>query len=88
MFARARDNSFLHPVVRCYVEGRRAREHHVLEDLATEWSEPGHVGPLEWFVRQMLHVGEHGAGPLLRWGVAQPGLTKNEAVSAASYNVR
>jgi hypothetical protein len=69
---RARDSQFLHPVVRCYVEGRLAREHHVLEDLAAEWGEPEHIEPLEWFVRQMLAISEE-RRRVMHSGVAELG---------------
>lgn len=50
----ARDSRFLHPVVRCYADGRLVDEHHVIEDLAAEWREPEHVQPLEAFVARMM----------------------------------
>jgi len=42
--AGAHTNVFLHPVVRCYRRGRRAGEHHVLEDLFGTYTAAGESG--------------------------------------------
>lgn len=47
-------SAFLHPIVRCFVDGKLLHEHHVLEDLASEWREPEHVVPLQQFVNGLL----------------------------------
>lgn len=52
----ASDSAFLHPVVRYYRAGRLAATHHIIEDLAAEWVEPEHVGPLRAFVARELDL--------------------------------
>lgn len=46
----AADSNFLHPVVRVYAGDQLQTEHHVIEDLAGEWREPEHLGPLQRFL--------------------------------------
>lgn len=48
---RADQSNFLHPVVRVCRGGKPLFEHHVIEDLAAEWKEPEHIGPLTEFLR-------------------------------------
>jgi ABC-type nitrate/sulfonate/bicarbonate transport system ATPase subunit/thioredoxin reductase len=59
--ARASESVFLHPIVRYYVDGQLAAEHHVIEDLAAVWREPEHVEPLAAFVSEVL-AGQHEPG--------------------------
>lgn len=51
---RASQSVFLHPVVRYYVQGSLAAEHHVIEDLAAIWNEPEHYEPLQEFLVDVL----------------------------------
>lgn len=55
---RADRSQFLHPVIRRYRCGQSVAEHHVIEDLASEWIEPVHTEPLlEFFEQQMSEDG-------------------------------
>lgn len=47
---RAAESNFLHPVIRYFTGLNCIAEHHVIEDLAGEWSEPEHVIPLQKFL--------------------------------------
>ena len=47
--AHAGESAFLHPVIRHYCGGELVATHHVIEDLAAEWKEEEHVGPLHDF---------------------------------------
>ncbi|MEW6734454.1 MAG: NAD(P)-binding domain-containing protein [Acidobacteriota bacterium] len=44
----------LHPIVRHYSFGKQICEHHVIEDVASEWKEEVHVKPLEEFLQHQL----------------------------------
>lgn len=48
---RSDQSNFLHPVIRVCRNGKSLLEHHVIEDLAAEWKEPEHIGPLTEFLR-------------------------------------
>ncbi|MFI5841537.1 NAD(P)-binding domain-containing protein [Catenuloplanes sp. NPDC051500] len=51
----AHDASYLHPVVRHYVDGAPRGEHHLAENLENEWDLPAvHRLPLEIFVKAAL----------------------------------
>jgi len=47
---RAERSNFLHPVIRHYQSRTLVSEHHIIEDLAAEWSEPEHIDPLRDFL--------------------------------------
>jgi len=49
--------TFLHPVVRCYQDGERVEEHHVLENLLSDYTDPqSHIRPLvAFFERHLRH---------------------------------
>ncbi len=51
---RSNKSNFLHPVVRVCRSGKCIFEHHVIEDLAAEWKEPEHIGPLVDFIRDAV----------------------------------
>lgn len=50
----ASDSKFLHPIVRLLEDGAVVSEHHVIEDLASEWREAEHIEPLHHFVQAVL----------------------------------
>ncbi len=43
---KAEESQFLHPIVRCFTDGRQLAEHHVIEDLESHWVEDVHREPL------------------------------------------
>jgi len=81
-------STFLHPIVRHYVEGVLVAEHHVVEDLASVWAEPEHVRPLEDFLRAVLADREQGLSVAARQSrrVTHSGmyLTEDQATAAAA----
>ncbi|MDP3705157.1 MAG: NAD(P)-binding domain-containing protein [Legionellaceae bacterium] len=50
----ANRSTFLHPVIRYYVDAKLIGEHHVIEDLLGVWNEPEHVEPLLNYVQAQL----------------------------------
>lgn len=46
-------SKFLHPIVRRYVDGVLEYEHHIIEDLESEWKEKVHVEPLMEFLQSV-----------------------------------
>jgi thioredoxin reductase len=54
---RAEMSTGIHPIIRRYRRGQKISEHHVLEDLASEWKEDVHVLPLIEYFRQQLGRG-------------------------------
>ncbi len=46
---RAEQSTALHPIIRRWSRGQLVAEHHVIEDLASEWREAVHVDPLHAF---------------------------------------
>lgn len=52
--ARAAESTGIHPIVRRYCEGALVAEHHVIEDVLSEWKEPVHVEPLRAWLEGML----------------------------------
>ncbi|MEM9458590.1 MAG: NAD(P)-binding domain-containing protein [Myxococcota bacterium] len=51
---RADQSTGIHPIVRRYCEGTLVAEHHVIEDVLSEWKEPVHVEPLRAWLEAML----------------------------------
>lgn len=51
---RANLSQFLHPIIRQYNRGRLVFEHHVIEDLSAQWTEPEHIDPLREFLGGVL----------------------------------
>ncbi|MGB3693464.1 MAG: NAD(P)-binding domain-containing protein [Spirulinaceae cyanobacterium] len=47
-------SSGIHPIVRRYCGDELVAEHHVIEDIASEWFEDVHIDPLEEFFREQL----------------------------------
>jgi thioredoxin reductase len=47
-------SSGLHPIVRRFSRHKLITEHHVIEDLASEWCEEVHIGPLQDFFQDEL----------------------------------
>ena len=47
-------SNFLHPIVRGFVGPTQISEHHIIEDLASEWLEDVHTQPLLEFFRREL----------------------------------
>lgn len=48
-------SAFIHPVIRHYYRNNLISEHHVIEDLASEWLEEVHIEPLrKFFANQLL----------------------------------
>ncbi|KYC41115.1 pyridine nucleotide-disulfide oxidoreductase [Scytonema hofmannii PCC 7110] len=53
-FENASLSAFIHPVVRCFCYGKLIAEHHIIEDLASEWLEEVHIKPLLAFLEHQL----------------------------------
>ncbi|WP_299404924.1 NAD(P)-binding domain-containing protein [Acaryochloris sp. IP29b_bin.148] len=51
---RAELSSGIHPIIRRYCKGILVSEHHVIEDIASEWKEDVHVQPLLKFFTEQL----------------------------------
>ena len=52
---RASDSSAIHPILRRFCRGRKVSEHHIIEDLASEWKEDVHILPLIEFFKKELY---------------------------------
>ena len=52
--AHASDSEFIHPIIRRYCGNTLMNEHHVIEDLASEWREAVHIDPLHKFMARNL----------------------------------
>lgn len=50
----ASQSAFIHPVIRHYSGNQLIAEHHVIEDLASEWLEDVHIQPLLKFLHNQL----------------------------------
>lgn len=51
----ANDAPYLHPIIRRYAHGRLLAEHHINDDLESEWHKPEYVQPaLAWFQKQLM----------------------------------
>lgn len=48
------DSEFIHPVIRRFHKSTLIAEHHVIEDLASEWKEEVHIQPLLKFITEQL----------------------------------
>lgn len=60
--SQAEKSTFLHPVVRHFLGGRKVSEHHLLENLLGEWKDPGlHERPLRAYLEQELNTEAGGA---------------------------
>lgn len=47
-------STFLHPVIRYYVDGKLMNEHHIIEDLLGVWKEVEHIQPLNDYIQTQL----------------------------------
>jgi thioredoxin reductase len=66
----ASQSLFLHPVIRRYQGSTLIAEHHIIEDLAGEWSEEVHIQPLQQFLqRQLSHQAKRIGTYLLEAGL-------------------
>ena len=52
--AQAALSSGIHPIIRRFCKGKLIAEHHVIEDLASEWQEDVHIDPLLDFFNEQL----------------------------------
>ncbi|MBE9115288.1 NAD(P)-binding domain-containing protein [Lusitaniella coriacea LEGE 07157] len=50
----AAESPSLHPIVRRFCGNQLIAEHHVIEDIASEWIEDGHIIPLQTFLQAQL----------------------------------
>jgi hypothetical protein len=46
----------IHPIIRRYCGSKLLAEHHVIEDIASEWMEDVHVQPLQQFFHEQLSM--------------------------------
>lgn len=59
-------SNFLHPIIRRFAGPKLISEHHVIEDLAAQWTEDVHIEPLlKYFSRQLSSVV---ADPMIPFG--------------------
>ncbi|BAZ10504.1 hypothetical protein NIES4071_23260 [Calothrix sp. NIES-4071] len=52
----AHHSAFIHPVIRHFCRNTLIAEHHVIEDLASEWLEDVHIKPLHAFLKNHLRI--------------------------------
>ena len=52
----ASESAFVHPIIRRFSQGKLVAEHHVIEDLASEWLEDVHIQPLLNFIN--IHISD------------------------------
>jgi thioredoxin reductase len=50
----ADESAFIHPIIRRFSRGKLVAEHHVIEDIASEWLEDVHIQPLLAFFTQQM----------------------------------
>ncbi|MEB3215382.1 MAG: NAD(P)-binding domain-containing protein [Nostocales cyanobacterium 94392] len=51
----ASESAFIHPIIRRFSKGKLVAEHHIIEDLASEWLENVHIQPLlKFFDLQLI----------------------------------
>ncbi len=48
------DSGFIHPIIRHFCQGKLVSEHHIIEDIASEWKENIHIQPLLEYMNQEL----------------------------------
>ncbi|BAZ29794.1 FAD-dependent pyridine nucleotide-disulfide oxidoreductase [Cylindrospermum sp. NIES-4074] len=53
---KASDSTFIHPIIRGFRKGKLVAEHHVIEDIASEWKEDVHIQPLLAFFKLQLEA--------------------------------
>jgi thioredoxin reductase len=53
-FQNASLSAFIHPIIRRFCDGELITEHHIIEDLASEWLEEVHIKPLLVFLENQL----------------------------------
>ncbi|MBV6623338.1 MAG: NAD(P)-binding domain-containing protein [Rivularia sp. (in: Bacteria)] len=51
---KAQESAFIHPIIRRFSQGNLLAEHHIIEDLASEWLEDIHIKPLLKFFDSQL----------------------------------
>lgn len=49
-------SNFLHPIIRQYREGKLISEHHIIEDLNSEWLENEHIVPLIEYCKKQIKL--------------------------------
>jgi len=50
----AEKSNFLHPIIRRFDNGKKVAEHHVIEDLLSEWDAEEHCAPLKIFFEDQV----------------------------------
>lgn len=63
------DSEFIHPVIRRFHKNTLMAEHHVIEDLASEWKEEVHIQPLLKFMTEQLNDSQEIVTHLLAAGL-------------------
>ena len=61
----ASKSAFIHPIIRRFHKGTLVSEHHIIEDLASEWVEPVHIQPLLESMQNQLSLTEKPLGVYL-----------------------
>lgn len=65
----AEQSPSLHPIIRRYCQGKLVAEHHVIEDIASEWKEDVHIQPLLKFMTEQLTHSQRIGAHLLEAGL-------------------
>lgn len=65
----AEQSPSLHPIIRRYCQGKLVAEHHVIEDITSEWKENVHVQPLLEFMTEQLAQSQPIGSHLLEAGL-------------------
>ncbi len=79
----APQSAFIHPIVRYYFRNTLISEHHVIEDLASEWLEDVHVEPLiEFFATQLSTESKFNIKPLGAY-LVEAGLLNRDQLKVA-----
>jgi hypothetical protein len=58
---RAHESTGIHPIIRGYSHGEMTVEHHMIEDLASEFHSPNHCEPLLTFFQREMNSGSNSA---------------------------
>ena len=74
----ASESAFIHPIIRRFSQGKLVAEHHIIEDLTSEWSEDIHIQPLlEFFYSQLINDSKSMLEQII------PALPKSEKITQA-----
>jgi thioredoxin reductase len=65
----AEQSPSLHPIIRRYCQSKLVAEHHVIEDIASEWREDVHIQPLLKFMTEQLAQPQSIGSRLLQAGL-------------------